>query len=934
MKEMPETLDEALKLAIQQESVEAAQKRLSSERGHGSSSFASSSIEDAAAENGIATMSVQQLRKQAQDSERIVQDLRKQIQELNGRLSGKEKPTVADQPPQSSAFSRQQGSAAITCWNCREQGHIRRNCPHKRSGRKKGPWQISAVSQNAGRCTSNSSALLVEPVWRFMVAHSIIDAAATHTMVQVLNPGFAPVTVYKDEIMGMLKPIQDPADCASVQYPVCKQSTWSVQHSIQQMTDSLAPDVREKVADLLWQFQDVIALDDSDLGRTRLTSHQINTGDTQPVRQQARRLPFHQQQEVRGLLDDMLSQGIIEPSCGPWASPIVLAKKKDGTTRFCVDFRRLNDCTRKDAQPLPRIDDTLDALGGAQYFSTLDLASGYWQVEVDSRDREKTAFVTPFGLFQFRVMPFGLCNAPATFQRLMERVLAGLHWMTCLVYLDDIIIFSRSVETHVKQLKEVLERLKIAGLKIRPKKCHLLQTSVQYLGHVISAEGIRTDPQKVACVSNWPVPRTSKELQSFLGLASYYRRFVKDFAHIASPLHALTEKGREWVWSKECNDAFFDLKKRLVSSPILTLPDFSLPFVLDTDASGDGLGAVLAQNVDGVERVVAYASRALSRTEKKYCATRREMLALVWAARHFRPYLYGRKFTLRTDHHCLQWLHNFKEPEGQVARWLEVLSEYDYTVIHRVGKQHTNADALSRGRCVQCGLEKKEEEREEANSCDAVSHLMLPTWTEEEIKSFQSADPDIHQMVYWLETDATPTGCPEDASWRLASLWVQRRYLTLQHGMLYRCWEDIPGGGTGRHLQLVLPAKLVNGVLEGLHNTLVGGHMGERKTLEKVRARFYWPGQRKEIEQWCRNCNVCLSRKSPSHKARAPMEISQTLRPMQRVAMDILGPLPETLRDQGRNFEAKVLKEVCQLLGVKKTRPTHPQSDGLVESHS
>ena len=174
-------------------------------------------------------------------------------------------------------------------------------------------------------------------------------------------------------------------------------------------------------------------------------------------------------------------------------------------------------------------------------------------------------------------MPFGLCNAPATFQRLMERVLAGLHWMTCLVYLDDIIIFSRSVETHVKQLKVVLERLKIAGLKIRPKKCHLLQTSVQYLGHVISAEGIRTDPQKVACVSNWPVPRTSKELQSFLGLASYYRRFVKDFAHIASPLHALTEKGREWVWSKECNDAFFDLKKRLVSSPILTLPDFSLP---------------------------------------------------------------------------------------------------------------------------------------------------------------------------------------------------------------------------------------------------------------------------------------------------------------------------------------------------------------------
>eukprot|EP00731_Ephydatia_muelleri_P021893 Em0014g484a len=714
--------DQRLQLVRDQFVQGAAQKRLSSERGHGSSSLASSSIEDAVAENGIATMSVQQLRKQAQDSERIVQDLRKQIQELNGRLSGKEKPTVADQPPQSSAFSRQQGSAAITCWNCREQGHVRRNCPHKRNGHKKGPWQISAVSQNAGRCTSNSSALLVEPVWRFtdqyglMVAHSVIsDAAATHTMVQVLNPGFAPVTVYKDEIM----------------------------RSIQQMTDSLAPDVREKVADLLWQFQDVIALDDSDLGRTRLTSHQ---------------------NQHRGYTTS--------PPAGEEA--------------------------------------------------TLSSATG----KVDSRDREKTAFVTPFGQFQFRVMPFDLCNAPATFQRLMERVLAGLHWMTCLVYLDDI-IFSRSVKTHVEQLKEVLECLKIAGLKIRPKKCHLLQTSVQYLGHVISAEGIRTDPQKVACVSNWPVPRSSKELQSFLGLASYYRRFVKDIAHIASPLHALTEKGREWVWSKECNDAFFDLKKRLVSSPILTLPDFSLPFVLDTDASGDGLGAVLAQNVDGVERVVAYASRALSRTEKKYCATRQEMLAL-------------------------------------------------------------------------CGLEEKEEEREEANSCDAVSHLMLPTWTEEEIKSFQSADPDIH----WLETDATPRGCPKDASWRLASLWVQRRYLTLQHGVLYRCWEDIPGGGTGRHLQLVLPANLVNGVLEGLHNTLeISISQGKSSNGNQSNTATHAEG--------------CYGHPWPA--PRNPQRFG----------------VPDSLHtDQGRNFEAKVLKEVCQLLGVKKTRttPYHPQSDGLVES--
>ena len=217
----------------------------------------------------------------------------------------------------------------------------------------------------------------------------------------------------------------------------------------------------------------------------------------------------------------------------------------------------------------------MDALGGACYFSTLDLASGYWQVEVDSRDREKTGFATPFGLFQFRVMPFGLCNAPATFHRLVEQVLAGLHWTTCLVYLDDIIIFSKSIEQHLAQLSDVFARLKGAGLKIRPKKCRLLQTSVQYLGHIISGEGVRTDPAKISCVANWPIPRNKTDLQRFLGFASYYRRFVRSIAQLASPPHALTQKGAQWVWTDGCNNAFFELKELLMSSPILALPDFS-----------------------------------------------------------------------------------------------------------------------------------------------------------------------------------------------------------------------------------------------------------------------------------------------------------------------------------------------------------------------
>jgi hypothetical protein len=244
------------------------------------------------------------------------------------------------------------------------------------------------------------------------------------------------------------------------------------------------------------------------------------------------------------MIADMLSKGIIEPSTSAWSSPVVLVKKRDGSARFCIDFRKVNVVTIKHAQPLPRIDDTLDSLGNASYFSTLDLASGYWQVEVDPSDWEKTAFVTPFGLHQFCFMPFGLSIAPATFQRLMEQVLAGLHWSTCLIYLDDIIMFSRTVAEHLGQLRDVFTRLKNAGLKLKPSKCHLLQNGVRYLGHIVSGKGIETDPEKVRSVFDWPIPLNQKDLKRFLGLASYYRRFVEGFAQVAAPLNALTDEGK------------------------------------------------------------------------------------------------------------------------------------------------------------------------------------------------------------------------------------------------------------------------------------------------------------------------------------------------------------------------------------------------------
>lgn len=390
--------------------------------------------------------------------------------------------------------------------------------------------------------------------------------------------------------------------------------------------------------------------------------------DSEPIKQAPRRIPLHLREEVEHIVQEMKQRGVIEESRSPWVSPVVLVKKKDGSLRFCVDYRKLNAVTVKDSYPLPRIEDILDQLSGNFWFSTLDLKSGYWQVKVSSEDKEKTAFSVDNGLWQFKVMPFGLCNAPATFERLMEKVLQDILSKVCLVYLDDVIVFSKTFEEMMANLRKVFLRLRAANLKINSQKCSLFGKEVKYLGHIVSERGISTDPEKISAVRDWPVPQNRKQLRSFLGFCSYYRKFITGFSLIAKPLFTLTEHQVKFEWSSSCQEAFQELKQKLISSPILSFPKEQGQFILDTDASNHGVGAVLSQVQNSTEKVIAYFSRVLNKAERNYCITRRELLATVASLKSFHHYLYGTKFKIRTDYISLKWLMSFKDLEGHLAR--------------------------------------------------------------------------------------------------------------------------------------------------------------------------------------------------------------------------------------------------------------------------
>ena len=726
-----------------------------------------------------------------------------------------------------------------------------------------------------------------------VAARSLVQPDHTSVIpVRILNPSAEGITIHKGTKVASMDTLDECCLVAPVQSGESVSSrdiSKDLRELVSHCSESLSPPQQQQLLGLLMDFRDILAGSSADLGQTTQIQHSIFTGDHKPIRQPPRRVPVGQRHEVRTELQAMLNKGVIQPSTSPWASPLVLVRKKDGSIRFCADYRKLNAVTRKDAYPLPRIDETLDTLSGSVLFTTLDLLSGYWQVQVHPHDKEKTTVCTPEGLFEFNVMPFGLCNAPATFQRLMDCVLAGLHWETCLVYLDDVIILGKTFDEHLVNLHGVFQRLHDAGLKLKPSKCNLCQNQVKFLGHVVSGNGVAADPSKVESIKTWPTPSQCKEVQQFLGLCNYYRRFIRNFATIAKPLHRLTEKAHNFEWTRECEEAFGELKSALTTAPILSFPVVDAPFILDTDASNVGIGAVLAQEVDGVERVIAYGSRLLTKSERRYCVTRRELLAVITFLQHFRPYLLGRHFVVRTNHGSLTWLRNFKDPEGQLARWLERLQEHHFDIVHRPGCLHGNADALSRIPCRQCG--RQESVLEPVLGAVLVSDV--PGTPQEELQTAQENDPHIGDILKAKRDgkdskQISTRGCSPEFK-RLLQLWNQ---FCVKRDLLYRVYES--EDGKGHYLQLVVPAMFQQEILQQLHSGPVGGHLGTDKTHSKVKQRYYWPGYWKDVQVYCLNCKDCATRKTPTHRRKAALQPVVTGYPLEIVAVDITGPFPQT----------------------------------------
>ena len=711
------------------------------------------------------------------------------------------------------------------------------------------------------------------------------------------------------------------------------------------------PEARPRLLDILATHRQALALPGEPLGVTDRVTHRIDLKPgTRPIYVPSYRLPHSQRKVSSGLVDGMLAENIIQDSHSPWNSPLFLVKKKDGNYRVVIDFRRVNEVTVPDHYPLPVLQDLLQSIGpNNTVFSTLDLKSGFWQIPLDENSRHITAFSTPSGHYEWLRCPMGLRNSPLTCQRLINSIFSGLIGDGLFVYLDDLILVSQDLDTHLTKLALVLQKFSDAGLKLNLSKCKFLRARIEFLGHMVDKNGIHTTQDKVKAVQKFPVPTSVNNVRSFLGLAGYYRAFIQDFAAIAYPLTRLLKKDVPFQWNDVQQRSFEFLKTALTNAPILAFPDYSLPFIICTDASAKGIGAVLMQQTEPRRpHVIAYASRTLNAAESRYSVTHMEMLAVVWSLRHFRDIIYGYNITVYTDHTAVTQLFKAKNLSGRLARWFLTVEEFQPTIKYLPGRANHVADALSRNVAI-------------------ATVTNVQNFSLQDLATAQLADPLWSSVIYALES-GDDSQCPQ--------LPVPLTQFDIYNDVLCRNVLVHDKNVT----QLVIPESLISTVLYLLHDLPQAGHPGRDKTLQMARRKYYWPRMRADIISHISHCLSCTQTKGNTHIApilgyptpdgpfeTVAIDLLQLPRSSQGssyvlVCVDhfsrfvILAPLstksapmvahalvthllcPYTtpsvlLSDNGLEFKNDVLKNICQQYNIKQTFITayHPASNGLVE---
>ena len=724
----------------------------------------------------------------------------------------------------------------------------------------------------------------------------------------------------------------------------------------------------EKLGRIVIKFKDIFMASTFDLGFTRIVQHEMTiTGG--PVMLQPRRQPMHLEHKLDELVANLLEAKVIRKCKSAWNAPLVLVAKKDGSIRMCVDYRGLNAITEKVSFPMPDTRFLLDCLADSKLFSSIDLGQAYYQVGMAEEIQEVTAFSTRQGQFCFNRLPFGLATAPATFQRMMHTMLEGMLFKGVIVYLDDILVYGKNVEEHNARLEEVFRRIQLSGLRINAEKCDLYKEELTFLGHTVSGGGIKTNDKKIREIKEAKVPLCAKQLRSFLGMTNYYRKFIKNYAKIAEPLHAATSGCEKKInWSEECNSSFELLKKKLCEAPVLDYPRLNRKFILDTDASFGAIGAVLSQQrEDGTEAVIAYGSRHLTAHEKGYCVTRKELLAIHEYVMYFKQYLYGKAFVVRTDHKALVFMRYTKKAiSPQFQTWLANLSGYDFDLQYRKGEEHGNADGISRVKgmlCAQC--QTRHEDAKEVKS--RVRHIGLVQRTESMRKLLEKQKDDIDfvhmtRILLGEESDAKLN--------RKRFPFNLHKNIKIEDGLLVFSKD-------GKDIILV-PLDYTNTLIKDIHTEMC--HIGVKKLVSYMNDIFFWPNMQEAIQKCLRSCVICCKRKIVQEKTKENLIPIVSTDLLDQLVIDIAhmkaggiyryllviidrfskmvsltalerqdeksifkaimekwiyryGKPRCCLSDRGKNFDSGYLKSQLEKLGIVQqfSSPYQHQSNGLVE---